>query len=191
MRSRLGPHRKALPRHATSQKPQDSSGFFGSFIGHVCPRWSGVIGVMAAWRLAIELSPGDADTAKLRSIAQSRTEPASRVERAQIMLAYREGPSFFAVGRARAASPDRPALRRARGGLRPASCARRSPSPWQVTDDHAGGQGMVGVAGVPEGEGPRLSPQAVDDPASCPPRSRAWTGGGAAKGFPIYRCCRS
>ena len=55
---------------------------------------------MAAWRRAIELSLGDADTAKLRSIAQSRTEPASRVERAQILLAYREDPSFFAVGRA-------------------------------------------------------------------------------------------
>ena len=41
-----------------------------------------------------------ADTAKLRSIAQSRTEPASRVERARILLAYREDPSFFAVGRA-------------------------------------------------------------------------------------------
>ena len=55
---------------------------------------------MAAWRRAIELSLGDADTAKLRSIAQSRTEPASRVERALILLAYREDPSFFAVGRA-------------------------------------------------------------------------------------------
>ena len=71
-----------------------------SYIGHVCPRWSGVIGVMAAWRRAIELSLGDADTAKLRSIAQLRTEPASRVERARILLAYREDPSFFAVGRA-------------------------------------------------------------------------------------------
>ena len=55
---------------------------------------------MAAWRRAIELSLGDADTAKLKSIAQSRTEPASRVERARILLAYREDPSFFAVGRA-------------------------------------------------------------------------------------------
>ena len=55
---------------------------------------------MAAWRRAIELSLGDEDTAKLRSIAQSRTEPASRVERARILLAYREDPSFFAVGRA-------------------------------------------------------------------------------------------
>jgi hypothetical protein len=55
---------------------------------------------MAAWRRAIELSLGDTDTAKLRLIAQSRTEPASRVERARILLAYREDPSFFAVGRA-------------------------------------------------------------------------------------------
>src|ERR1700674_4104100 len=55
---------------------------------------------MAAWRRAIELSLGEADTAKLRSIAQSRTEPASRVERARILLAYREDPSFFAVSRA-------------------------------------------------------------------------------------------
>ncbi|HWN76477.1 MAG TPA: helix-turn-helix domain-containing protein [Bradyrhizobium sp.] len=54
---------------------------------------------MAAWRRAIELSLGDEDTVTLRSIAQSRTEPASRVERARILLAYREDPSFFAVGR--------------------------------------------------------------------------------------------
>src|SRR5213595_2859797 len=55
---------------------------------------------MAAWRHAIELALDDADTAKLNSIAQSRTEPASRVERARILLAYREDPSFFALGRA-------------------------------------------------------------------------------------------
>ena len=55
---------------------------------------------MAAWRRAIELSLGDADTTKLMSIAHSRTEPASRVERARILLVYREDPSFFAVSRA-------------------------------------------------------------------------------------------
>jgi transposase len=51
---------------------------------------------MAGWRRAIESLLGDADSAKLRSIAQSRTQPASR---ARILLAYREDPSFFAVGR--------------------------------------------------------------------------------------------
>src|SRR5580700_10462015 len=80
-----------------------SGGFiwvFGRLYRSRVPKMSGVVGVMAAWRRAIELSLGDADTAKLGSIAQSRTEPASRVERARILLAYREDPSFFAVGRA-------------------------------------------------------------------------------------------
>jgi hypothetical protein len=53
---------------------------------------------MAAWRRAIELSLADAAVERLRSIAQSQTEPTSRVERARILLAYREDPSFFAVG---------------------------------------------------------------------------------------------
>ena len=80
-----------------------SGGFisaFGLLYRSPVPKMSGVEGVMAAWRRAIELSLGDTDTAKLRSIAQSRTEPAGRVERARILLAYREDPSFFAVGRA-------------------------------------------------------------------------------------------
>jgi transposase len=55
---------------------------------------------MAAWRRAIELSLGVEDVKRLKSIAQSRTEPASRVERSRILLAYRENSSFFAVGRA-------------------------------------------------------------------------------------------
>ena len=54
---------------------------------------------MAAWRRAIELALGDEDTGKLRAIAQSRSEPAGRVERARILLAYREDPSFYAVAR--------------------------------------------------------------------------------------------
>lgn len=55
---------------------------------------------MAAWRRAIALSLEDEDIAKLRSMAQSRTEAASRVERARILLAYWDNPSFFAVSRA-------------------------------------------------------------------------------------------
>ena len=53
------------------------------------------IAEMAAWRRAIELSLTDTDTTKLRLIAQSRTEPASRVERARMLLAYREAPRFL------------------------------------------------------------------------------------------------
>ena len=55
---------------------------------------------MTAWRQVLELSIGDEDLARLTAIARSRTEPASRVERARMLLAYREDPSFFAVGRA-------------------------------------------------------------------------------------------
>jgi transposase len=55
---------------------------------------------MAAWRRAIELALAPEDVAKLTSIARSRTEPASRVERARMLLAYRDDPSFFAVGQA-------------------------------------------------------------------------------------------
>ena len=40
----------------------------------------------------------DEEVARLVALSRSRTEPASRVERAQMLLAYRENPSFFAVG---------------------------------------------------------------------------------------------
>ena len=56
--------------------------------------------VMTAWRRVIALSIGEDDLAGLVSIARSRTEPASRVERARMLLAYRDDPSFYAVGRA-------------------------------------------------------------------------------------------
>ena len=55
---------------------------------------------MAGWRQAIELAIGEEDLAALGAIARSRTESASRVGRARMLLAYREDPSFFAVGRA-------------------------------------------------------------------------------------------
>src|SRR5215210_6657021 len=55
---------------------------------------------MTAWRQVLEVTLGDEELSQLRAIARSRTEPASRVERARMLLAYREDPSFFAVGRA-------------------------------------------------------------------------------------------
>src|SRR5262245_33955817 len=73
---------------------------------------------MAGWRQAVELAMTDEDIAKLTTVSRSRTEAASRVERAQMLLAYRyrcppsigtpvrnhrnphrETPSFFAVAR--------------------------------------------------------------------------------------------
>src|SRR6516225_9742376 len=55
---------------------------------------------MAGWRQASGLARGEAQIEALGSIARSRTAPASRVEGARMLLAYRENPSFFAVGQA-------------------------------------------------------------------------------------------
>ena len=55
---------------------------------------------MAARRLVVDLTIGKEDMMKLMAIARSRTGPASQVERARMLLAYRDEPSFFAVGRA-------------------------------------------------------------------------------------------
>lgn len=55
---------------------------------------------MAGWRRAVELALTEEEVATLSTVARSRTEPASRVERARILLAYRDEPSCFAVGRA-------------------------------------------------------------------------------------------
>jgi transposase len=54
---------------------------------------------MAAPRLVVELTIGGEDVTKLMAMTRSRTEAASRVERARMLLAYRANPSFFAVGR--------------------------------------------------------------------------------------------
>ena len=53
---------------------------------------------MAGWRRAVELAMSDEEMATLAALSRSRTELASRVSRAQMLLAYRENPSFCAVG---------------------------------------------------------------------------------------------
>ena len=53
---------------------------------------------MATWRQALEVVMTDEEVARLTALSRSRTEPLSRVQRAQMLLAYRENPSFFAVG---------------------------------------------------------------------------------------------
>jgi transposase len=54
--------------------------------------------MMAGWRQAVELAMTEEEIGALRVLSRSRTELASRVERAQMLLAYRENPSFCAVG---------------------------------------------------------------------------------------------
>jgi transposase len=54
--------------------------------------------VIAGWRRVVELAMSGEDIGRLTDISRSRTERASRVERAQMLLAYQENPSFCAVG---------------------------------------------------------------------------------------------
>src|SRR3979490_2770404 len=53
---------------------------------------------MAGWRRAVGLAISGEEIERLMALSRSRTEPASRVSRAAMLLAYRERPSFFAVG---------------------------------------------------------------------------------------------
>jgi transposase len=54
---------------------------------------------MAGWRRAVELAMSNEEITQLAAVSRSRTERASRVERAQMLLAYHENPSFFAAAR--------------------------------------------------------------------------------------------
>lgn len=54
---------------------------------------------MATWQQVVELALSEDEISRLTALSRSRTEPASRVGRAQMLLAYREKPSFYAVGR--------------------------------------------------------------------------------------------
>jgi transposase len=60
-------------------------------------------GIMAGWRRAVDLAMTDEEIAQLTSVSHSRIERASRVERARMLLAYRETPSFLAVAQRLAA----------------------------------------------------------------------------------------
>src|SRR5437660_12668798 len=53
---------------------------------------------MTRWRQAVELAMAHEAIRKLTEISRSRTEAASRVVRAQMLLRYAEKPSFYAVG---------------------------------------------------------------------------------------------
>jgi hypothetical protein len=50
---------------------------------------------MARWRQAVELAMTVEEIGRLAAIARSRSEPTRRVERARMLLAYCESPSFY------------------------------------------------------------------------------------------------
>src|SRR5271166_4272042 len=131
--------------------------------------------VMAGLRRAIEWAIGEEELAALRAIARSRTEPSSRVERADAVgLPGRPlvlcGESRFGVHQQRVQRCVERAL--AYGAM---AALDDLPMAGQGADGHRRGQGMAGVSRLPQGEGPGLSPRIVDDAASGSPRARART----------------
>src|SRR4051794_28800258 len=54
---------------------------------------------MAGWRRVVELAMTGEEIERLTALSQSRTESASRVSRAQMLLAYRENPSYVRWGK--------------------------------------------------------------------------------------------
>ncbi len=73
--------------------------------GTICCRLPSLQPDILAWlhgapRRVIEISIEHEDLVQIDAIARSRTEPACRVERARILLAYRSDPSAYAVGAA-------------------------------------------------------------------------------------------
>src|SRR5258708_10353613 len=61
--------------------------------------WPNEAGIRAGWRRAVEWTMTEEEIERLGVLSRSRTEPARQVSRAQMLLAYRENPSFCAVGK--------------------------------------------------------------------------------------------
>ena len=113
---------------------------------------------MAGWRRAVELAMTNEEIERLTALSRSRTEPASRVSRAQMLLAYRENPCSVRWGKASGSTIKRFSAawsgRWAMGRWRPSRIDHgRAKEPV----NHAGGQSLVGVAGMRQGQGARLS----------------------------------
>jgi hypothetical protein len=127
---------------------------------------------MAAPRRIIELSIEDTDLARLESIARSRTEPASWVERARIVLAYRADPSAYAVGEAIGVTHQtvlRCLDRAVRFGVMAA--LDDSPRPGKAPEITADAKTWLVGTSLPEGQRPGISPRTLDHPAVGAPRA--------------------
>ena len=136
---------------------------------------------MAGWRRVVELTITDEEIERLKALSRSRTEPASRVSRAQMLLAYRENPSFCAVGqrvRVHHQTVQRCVERALAYGPLAAIEDRPRPGKEPVITPEAKAW-LVGVAGVRQGQGARLSAWAVDHAAFGTSRTRARPDGGA------------
>ena len=134
---------------------------------------------MAGWRQAVELAMTGEEIETLTALSRSRTEPASRVSRAAMLLGYREKPSFFAVGRRLGVhhqTVQRCVERAVAYGALAALDDRPRPGKEPTITPEA--KAWL-VSGMRQGQGARLCAGVVDDAAVGPACARARTGGGA------------
>ena len=134
---------------------------------------------MAAPRRVVELAFAREDVAELTRLARSRTEPVSRAERARMLLAYRETPSFYAVGRALGVTHQtvERCLRRAEKlGVMEALDDSPRPGRERIITEEARTFVVDLACRKPKDLG--LSARVVDDAAANAAHSRTWSGGG-------------
>jgi transposase len=112
----------------------------------------------------VELAMTDEEVARLTAVSHSRTEPASRVERARMLLAYRETPSFFAVAPRLGAHHQtvQRCVERALAYGSPVALDDR-PRPGKEPTITPEVKAWLVSFGVRQGQGARVSTRAVDD----------------------------
>jgi hypothetical protein len=127
------------------------------------------VDAMAAARKVVELPIGETELAELRTIARSRTEPASHVARARMLLHYRDDPSCHAAGRAVGVTHQtvqRCLARAIRFGVMAA--LDDSPRPGKEPEITLPSKGVAGVSGMPEGQGRGIPTRTLDDAVAGP-----------------------
>jgi hypothetical protein len=101
---------------------------------------------MVAARRIIAVSINADQRRALVEISRSRTEPANRVERACIVLAYLDNPSAYAVSRRIGVSQQTVTRCLERRGIGRVGGARRSRAGGTRRGDHAGSEGLACLA---------------------------------------------
>src|SRR3982074_197351 len=137
-------------------------------------------GIMAGGRRVIELTITDEEIERLKALSRSRTEPASRVSRAQMLLAYRENPSFCAVGQ-RVGVHHQTVQRCVERALAygPLAAIEDRPRPGKEPVITPEAKAWLVSLACDKAQRARLSARVVDDTAAGMSRTRARTGGGA------------
>src|SRR3984893_17773417 len=115
-------------------------------------------GIMAGWRRAVELAMTVEEIERLTALSRvAHRAGGPGIAGADAAGLSRE--SFVLCGGAKRRGPpsNGSALRGAGAGLWAAGGHRGSTTAGQRTGHHAGGQGLVGIDGVRQGQGARLS----------------------------------